>query len=138
MNSVLLVEDNALNRMVVEDLFEYDEIPASLVSVESGEEALDVARRLKPLLVLMDLELPGLSGLDTMRQLKQDPRTQGIPVWAISAHAMKGDASQALVAGFDAYVTKPIDARQFAEQLRQFMTSLGQIEREEPSSCPSR
>ena len=138
MNCVLLVEDNALNRMVVEDLFEFDEIPATLVSVESGEEALDVARQRKPLLVLMDLELPGLSGLDTMRRLKQYPETQNTPVWAISAHAMKGDASQALAAGFDAYVTKPIDTRQFAEQLRQFMTSIGQIEREEPSSCSNR
>ena len=131
MNCVLLVEDNVLNRMVIEDLFEYDKIPATLFSVESGEEAIEVARRRKPLLVLMDLELPGLSGLDTMRRLREDPKTRDIPVWAISAHAMKGDAAQALSAGFEAYVTKPIDTKQFSEQLRQFMVTVQQ--REVPS-----
>jgi len=132
MHCVLLVEDNALNRMVIEDLFEYDDVPATLVSVESGEEALDVARQRKPLLILMDLELPGLSGLDTMRHLKQDPETRDIPVWALSAHAMKGDAAQALSAGFDDYVTKPIDTKQFAQRLCQF---LGGVLQGEPSSC---
>ena len=132
MYTVLLVEDNELNRMVVEDLFEYDDIPATLHSVESGEEALTAARQYKPSLVLMDLELPGLSGLETMRHLRNDPETQGTAIWALSAHAMKGDAAQALAAGFDDYVTKPIDAREFAERLRKFMSK---TQNEEVSSC---
>jgi two-component system, cell cycle response regulator DivK len=138
MDCILLVEDNALNRMVVEDVFEFDDVPAALVSVESGEEALEAARQRKPLLVLMDLELPGLSGLETMRRLKEDSRTQDVPVWAVSAHAMKGDAAQAMAAGFDAYVTKPIDTKQFSQQLREFMAGLGQVQQEEPSPCSNR
>jgi len=118
--------------MVVEDLFEFDGFPATLCTAETGEEALEMARQRKPILVLMDLELPGLSGLDTMRHLKRDPQTHDIPVWAVSAHAMKGDAEQAISAGFDDYVTKPIDTKQFAQRLRQFMETLPH---EEPSSC---
>ncbi|MBN2215926.1 MAG: response regulator [Pirellulales bacterium] len=135
MNSVLLVEDNELNRMVIEDLFDYDDVPATLVSVASGEEALDAARRNKPILVLMDLELPGLSGLETMRHLKNEPETRDVPVWAFSAHAMKGDAAQALSAGFDDYVTKPIDTKQFAQRLREFLDGVLQ---KETSSCANR
>ncbi|MBN1591020.1 MAG: response regulator [Pirellulales bacterium] len=132
MNFVLLVEGKSLNRMVIEDLFEYDEIPATLFSVESGERAIELARRRKPLLVLIDLELPGLSGLDTMRRLKGDPQTRDIPVWAISAYAMRGDAAQTVSAGFDACVAKPIDTKQFAEQIRQFMAN---VPHPEASSC---
>jgi CheY-like chemotaxis protein len=132
MNCVLLVEDNALNRMVVEDLFEFDALPATLLTAETGEEALEMAGQHKPILVLMDLELPGLSGLETMRGLKQDARTRDIPVWALSAHAMKGDAAQAVAAGFDDYVTKPVDAKQFAQRLRQFLAA---APREATSPC---
>jgi CheY-like chemotaxis protein len=120
---VLLVEDNACNRAVIEDMFEFDDIPAALVSVESGEEALQVAPELQPVLILMDVGLPGIDGLTATRELKANSATREIPVWALTAHAMQGDRDRVLSAGCSQYFTKPIRAREFAEGLREFLTS---------------
>jgi CheY-like chemotaxis protein len=132
MNCILLVEDNALNRMVVEDLFEYDDIDATLVSAETGEEAVEIVSKQKPCLILMDLELPGMSGLQTMNRMREEPELRSVPVWALSAHAMKAQEVESLAAGFDDYVTKPIDTKQFAERLRRFISA---IPEGEASSC---
>ena len=120
MNHVLLVEDDELNRTVIEDIIEFDQIAAELTCVETGEEALDCARELRPALILMDIGLPGIDGLETTRRLKQTPELKDTPVWAISAHAMKGDAEQAMAAGCSAYISKPIDSKQLADRLRKF------------------
>jgi CheY-like chemotaxis protein len=102
MNYILLVEDDPLNRAVIEDIVEFDQIAAELTCVETGEESLECARELRPALILMDVGLPGINGLETTRRLKQIPELNDTPVWAISAHAMKGDAEQALSAGCSA------------------------------------
>ena len=121
MKKIVLVEDNPLNRDVIEDIFEFDEIGADLVTVGSGEEALDAARTCQPVLVLMDIRLPGIDGLEATKQIKSDPDTKDIEVWAITAHAMKGDAQKALEAGCSQHITKPINSTDLARKLRSFL-----------------
>ena len=124
MNRVLLIEDNPLNQAVIEDMFIFDEIPAQLVCAGTAEEGLEMLSQITPVLVLMDIRLPGIDGLEATRRIKADPATQNIPVWAITAHAMKGDKESALEAGCTAYVAKPIDSRKLAENLREFLSQL--------------
>ena len=121
MNKILLVEDNPLNRDVIKDIFEFDEIDAELLTVESGEAAVEAVPAQRPVLVLMDIRLPGMDGLETTKRIKQDPLTAEIEVWAITAHAMKGDAQKALEAGCSEHITKPINSNDLARKLRSFL-----------------
>jgi two-component system, cell cycle response regulator DivK len=124
MSTILLVEDNVNNLSLLEDIFVYDDIPAHLVYVSSGEEALRLAVSLQPVLILMDLRLPGTDGLETTEILKRNPLTKDIPVWAITAYAMPGDEEKALAAGCCAYFTKPLSTREFGNSLKSFLESL--------------
>ena len=126
MNTILLIEDDFSNFSLVEDIFLFDEIPARLVSVETGEEGMNRAVELQPALILMDLRLPGIDGLETTQILKRDPRTKDIPVWAITAFAMNGDEERARAAGCCEYITKPVRVLDLANRLRTF---LGRLER---------
>ena len=130
MNTILLIEDNFSNFSLLEDIFLFDDIPARLVSVETGEEALYRAAELQPVLILMDLRLPGIDGLETTQILKRDLRTKDIPVWAITAYAMNGDEERARAAGCCEYVTKPVRALDLANRLRTFLDQLKQREAE--------
>jgi CheY-like chemotaxis protein len=121
MKQIVLVEDNPLNCDVIEDIFEFDEIGAELVIVGSGEEGLELARALHPVLMLMDVRLPGMDGLEVTKLIKADPETQDIEIWAITAHAMKGDAQKALEAGCSQHITKPINSTDLALKLRSFL-----------------
>jgi CheY-like chemotaxis protein len=107
MPKVLLVEDNeesrdGLARHLRRKGYE------TLLAVD-GREGVDVARAETPDLILMDMSLPGLDGWEATRQLKAEPRTRGIPVIALTAHAMAGDREKALEAGCDDYETKPVE-----------------------------
>ena len=128
MNTILLIEDNVNNVSLLEDVFLFDDIPARLVSVETGEEALNRAIELQPVLILMDLRLPGIDGLETTQILKRNPLTKDIPVWAITAYAMNGDEERARAAGCCEYITKPTHVLELANRLRTF---LDQLERRE-------
>jgi len=128
MNTILLIEDNFTNISLLEDIFMFDDIPARLVSVETGEEALNRAVELQPALILMDLRLPGIDGLETTQILKSNPLTKDIPIWAITAYAMNGDEERARAAGCCEYITKPVRVMELANRLRTF---LGQLERQE-------
>jgi CheY-like chemotaxis protein len=127
MNTILLIEDEVNNVTLLEDVFQLDDIPARLVIVETGEEALNRAIEIQPILILMDLRLPGIDGLETTQILKHNPLTKGIPVWAITAYAMNGDEQRARAAGCCEYITKPVRALALANRLRTF---LGQLERQ--------
>ena len=124
MNTILLIEDNFNNVSLLEDIFLFDDIPARLVSVETGEEGLNRAVELQPALILMDLRLPGIDGLETTQILKRDPLTKDIPVWAITAYAMNGDEERARAAGCCEYITKPVRALELANRLRTFLDRL--------------
>jgi CheY-like chemotaxis protein len=118
MKKVLLVEDDFDNATLVEDIFAFEDLHAELVITQTGEEALRLAAELQPELILMDLQLPGMGGLDATRALKRERSTAHIPVWAVTASAMKGDAELAKAAGCSGYFTKPICTRELTDELR--------------------
>jgi two-component system, cell cycle response regulator DivK len=107
MKRILIVEDNELNRDVLSRRLRrrgYD-----IAIAVDGLQGLAMARTYAPHLILMDLGLPGIDGWECTRRLKSDPATNGVPVIALSAHAMVGDREKALEAGCDDFDTKPID-----------------------------
>ncbi|MBC7807546.1 MAG: response regulator [Akkermansiaceae bacterium] len=113
--TVLVVEDNPINMELVCDLLESDGYP--VLSAENAEEGIVLARQNLPGLILMDIALPGMDGLSATAALKRDPVTRMIPVIALTAHAMKGDADRAIAIGCAAYITKPIETRSFLQTL---------------------
>ncbi len=117
--TILLVEDSALNRKLVETVLR----PSGyrlLIAVD-GQEAVDIATREKPDLILMDMQLPKISGYDATRTLKAQPETADTPIVALTAHAMDDERERAKAAGCDGYITKPIDTRAFPEQVTRFL-----------------
>ena len=117
--TVLIVEDNELNMKLFHDLLEahgYDTLCS-----RNGVEAMDLARRHKPDLVLMDIQLPEVSGLEVTGWLKSDPELKTIPVVAVTAFAMKGDEERIRKGGCEAYLSKPISVAKFIETIRQFI-----------------
>ena len=92
-----------------------------VIAANSGEAAMKLAQEQKPNLILMDLSLPGMDGLQATAALKANPQTRFIPVVAVTAHAMKGDEQRALDAGCEGYITKPIDTRMFPMLVAQYL-----------------
>ncbi len=106
---ILIVDDNTTNLKLVTYLMKaqgYD-----VTTATDAEAALATIQTARPRLILMDLQLPGIDGLELTRRLKGDPSTRDIIIIAVTAYAMKGDQERALAAGCDDYVTKPIDTR---------------------------
>jgi two-component system, cell cycle response regulator DivK len=124
MRQVLLVEDDPLSRAVIEDMFKYNDVPGELVCVHSGEEALAAIPDLDLLVILMDIRLPGISGVEATKAIKSNPSTKHLRVWAITALGARVDIEAALAAGCDGYFIKPIDAAKLAFQLRGFFENL--------------
>ena len=106
---ILIVEDNALNLELATEVLRAH--GHAVMQAHTAEEGLRLARVEQPDLILLDVRLPGMDGLAAVRALKEDARTRAIPTVAMTAQAMTGDEAEARVAGFDAYVTKPIDTR---------------------------
>ncbi len=104
---ILIVDDNAMNLKLARVFLVSEGYTVKTAS--DAEEALKVLRDFKPKLILMDIQLPGMDGLELTRRLKADPEKKEILIVALTAYAMKGDEEKALSAGCDGYVTKPID-----------------------------
>lgn len=115
MKTVLIVEDVELNRDLLVQLLE-DEY--RLLTAENGEAAVSTARAERPDLILMDLALPKLDGLEAVRAIRSEPANAGVTIIGVSSYAMPGDPERALEAGCDDYLTKPIDEQQLFEKLR--------------------
>jgi len=113
---LLYVEDNPANLRLVEEIVRFRR-DLQLLSAPDGHLGLALARARQPALILLDLNLPGMGGLEVLRQLRADPATSGIPVIALTANAMPRDIERGLAAGFDRYLTKPIDIGQFTEAI---------------------
>ena len=111
MSLVLIVEDNDKNLKLVRDVLQAKGYQT--VEAVSAEEALVIARERLPQLVLMDIQLPGMNGIEALRRLRADPATRGIPVIAISASVMQQARREIVTAGFDGFIEKPIDLKQF-------------------------
>jgi two-component system cell cycle response regulator DivK len=116
---ILIVEDNELNMKLLNDVLEA--YGYEIIKTDSGLAALDLARQHRPDLILIDIQLPDISGLDAVRQLKQDAQTKTIPVIAVTAFAMAGDERRALDSGCDGYIAKPIMLREFLVTVESFL-----------------
>lgn len=116
MNPILIVEDNERNLKLVRDVLQ----AKGYATLEAGtaEEGLELARAHNPSLVLMDIHLPGMSGIEALRQLRAEPATASIPVIAITASVMKENVREVMAAGFNAFIEKPIDVRGFLDKVR--------------------
>ncbi|HET7654181.1 MAG TPA: response regulator [Acidimicrobiales bacterium] len=112
---VLVVEDNEKNRKLARDLLSFRGF--RVAEATTATDALIAARAEPPDLVLMDVALPDMDGVEALRLLRDDPLTSDVPVVAVTAFAMKGDRERLLDEGFDGYVAKPIDVRTFVDAL---------------------
>jgi len=111
MTTILIVEDNDKNMKLARDILQAKGY-ATLEAV-TGEDGVRIAKEQRPALVLMDIQLPGINGIEALRQLRADPATASIPVIAVTASVMVSDRRQITDAGFDAYVGKPISLKDF-------------------------
>jgi len=116
---VLVVEDNELNMKLFHDLLEAHGYQT--VQTRNGNEVLDLARSEKPDLILMDIQLPEVSGLDVTRWLKSDAELKNIPVIAVTAFAMKGDEQKIREGGCEDYISKPISVTGFIETIQKYL-----------------
>jgi len=116
---VLLVEDHPLNMELAADILEI--AGYTVLQAEDAERGIALAKAEHPALILMDVGLPGIDGLEATAMLKRDPATREIPVVALTSHAMKGDAEKALAVGCAGYISKPIDTRDFPKTVARFI-----------------
>jgi len=114
---VLLIEDNPLNLELAVDLLEID--GHEVLTATTAEKGIELAKKETPDLILMDISLPGMDGLEATRILKKDETTKNIPIVAMSAHAMKGDEEKAREAGCVGYIKKPIDTKSFGVRVKE-------------------
>jgi two-component system cell cycle response regulator DivK len=120
MKTVLIVEDNELNMKLFNDLLEAHGY--ATLQTRDGMEALKIAREHRPDLIVMDIQLPEVSGLDVTKWLKEDDNLRGIPVIAVTAFAMKGDEEKIREGGCQDYIAKPISVTKFLETVEKHLT----------------
>jgi CheY-like chemotaxis protein len=117
--SILIVDDVPTNLKLVSVLL--SRLGYQVYTASTAEEALEIAQKIRPRLVLADILLPGMDGFEMTRRLKSAPATQNTVVLAVTALALKGDEQKALDAGCDGYITKPIDVKTFPALIRQYL-----------------
>jgi len=117
--TVLIVEDNELNMKLFRDLLEAHGYATSGTS--NGFEALDLVRKLRPDLVLMDIQLPGINGIEAFKQIRADAKSARVPVVALTASVTPTDRSTINAAGFDAFVSKPINLKEFLDTVKRLL-----------------
>ena len=116
---ILLVEDNDNNRLLVRDVLQASGY--RVVEATSAEDGLRMAAEQQPALILMDIQLPGMNGIEALQRLRADPGTRAIPVIAVTASAMTQDRRQIMAAGFDGYQPKPISVKGFLQAVREIL-----------------
>ena len=118
---ILIIEDNDKNLKLVRDVLQFNGYETA--EAMTAEDGLVLARSQHPALILLDIQLPGMDGFAALRQLRADPNTKSIPVIAVTASAMEQDRQKILEAGFDGYMTKPINVKKFTEEIRTVLAS---------------
>ncbi|MCD6169805.1 MAG: response regulator [Candidatus Latescibacteria bacterium] len=119
---ILVVEDNMTNLKLVEVVLR--KYGYEVLKAPDGEQAIETAIREKPDLILMDIQLPKISGYDVTKTLKSREDTADIPVIALTAKAMAGDSEKALAAGCDDYISKPLDTRELPKKIQSFLRDI--------------
>lgn len=119
---ILIVDDSSINLKLIKVVLTAADYEVR--TADDAEQALAVLRAFRPRLILMDIQLPGMDGLELTRHLKSDPKTANIQVVALTAYAMKGDRERALAAGCDGFLTKPVDTRTLAATIASFMNTV--------------
>ena len=117
---VLVVEDNERNRKLVRTILKFRGF--DVIECEDGAPALDLAKKHKPAIVLMDIQLPTVDGITALGRLRADPETKDIPVIAVTASVTPGERERVTAAGFNAYVGKPIDVESFGALIDRFVS----------------
>jgi two-component system cell cycle response regulator DivK len=116
---VLVVEDNERNRKLVRTILEFRGY--EVVECDDGEPSLELARQHKPVLVLMDIQLPKMNGVEALKRLRGDPDTKAIPVIAVTASVTPSERERVVSAGFNGYISKPIDVMSFGPMIDKAM-----------------
>jgi CheY-like chemotaxis protein len=116
---ILVVDDNESNLRLMEAVLQDERYTVKCAL--DAEAALGILQTWQPDLILMDIQLPGIDGLELTRRLKRDPRNGRVIIVALTAYAMKGDKEKALAAGCDGYINKPIDTRKLPDQIDQYL-----------------
>lgn len=119
---ILVVEDNEQNRILMRQILTYHGY--EVLEATDGLTGLEMARAHMPALILLDIQMPVMNGFAVIRELRNNPELRKIKVIAVTSFAMKGDREKALQAGFDEYVTKPIDTRKFPELVKQVLSRM--------------
>jgi two-component system, cell cycle response regulator DivK len=115
---ILIAEDNEKNRKLFRDVLQVNGFET--LEATTGEEAVELATREHPLLVLMDIRLGGIDGVAALHRIREDQRTASIPVVALTAQAMEGDRERFLESGFDGYMSKPVNVQEFLAVVQRF------------------
>jgi CheY-like chemotaxis protein len=108
---ILIVEDNEKNRKLVRDVLSFKGY--EILEAETGEDGVRLALERRPRLILMDIQLPGIDGIEALRRIRAQEDTRGIPIVAVTASAMDRDRQQIMAAGFDGYQSKPLNVKEF-------------------------
>ena len=116
---ILVVEDNERNRKLVRTILEFRGY--AVVECDDGEPSLDLAREHRPALVLMDIQMPRMNGIEALSRLRADPETKHIPVVAVTASVTPSERERVVASGFNGYVAKPIDVPTFGETIERFL-----------------
>jgi CheY-like chemotaxis protein len=114
--NVLIVDDEPDNVGVLELVFRFHQ--ASVRTAESGQRCLELLEHEKPSLLLIDIQMPVMSGYELLKRIREQARWCDFPIIAVSAHAMSGDSERAIAAGFDGYITKPVSAITLVDQIK--------------------
>ncbi len=118
---VLVVEDNERNLKLVRDVLQY--AGYEIIEARTGEEGVELAQSRSPDVILMDLQLPDIDGMEALRRIRKSPVTADVPVVAVTAFAMQDDRARVFDAGFDGYLEKPLSVRELPAQVQQFLTA---------------
>jgi len=116
---VLVVEDNSQNRLLMVDILTCHGF--EVLEARDGEEGIQIAREKKPDLILLDMQMPVMDGIQAAKLLKQDPETRSIKILAVTSFAMKGDRERILAAGADEYIAKPINTRELPRIVKKML-----------------
>ena len=119
---ILVIEDNEQNRILMRQILTYHGY--DVLEAADGLTGLEMARAHTPALILLDIQMPVMNGFMVIRELRNNPELRKIKVIAVTSFVMKGDREKALQAGFDEYVTKPIDTRKFPELVKQVLSRM--------------